>query len=90
MGQRTSLSGLGLTAQGGRSVEITGLAVDSREVKPGHLFAALPGSRVHGGEFITYAIRMGAGAILTDRKGARIAAAEIARRVDEVLGELFG
>jgi UDP-N-acetylmuramoyl-L-alanyl-D-glutamate--2,6-diaminopimelate ligase len=68
-----TLAALGLTAPGGRDVPITGLSVDSRQVKPGHLFAALPGSRVHGGEFIQYALRMGAGAILTDRKGADIA-----------------
>jgi UDP-N-acetylmuramoyl-L-alanyl-D-glutamate--2,6-diaminopimelate ligase len=77
-GQAKSLSELGLTAQGGREVAITGLAVDSREVKPGYLFAALPGTRVHGGEFIQYALRMGAGAILTDPQGARIAQAELA------------
>ena len=68
------LSDLGLTAQGGRDVEICGLTIDSREVKPGTLFAALPGTRVHGGEFIQYALRMEAAAILTDAEGARIAA----------------
>ncbi|MDU8911168.1 UDP-N-acetylmuramoyl-L-alanyl-D-glutamate--2,6-diaminopimelate ligase [Aestuariicoccus sp. MJ-SS9] len=73
-----SLAQLGLTARGGREARITGLSVDSREVKPGHLFAALPGTRVHGGAFIQYALRMGAGAILTDAEGARIAAAELA------------
>jgi len=72
------LSELGLAAPGGRDVRVTGLAVDSRDVRDGFLFAALPGSRVHGGEFIQYALRMGAGAILTDREGARIAAEEIA------------
>ena len=72
------LSELGLAARGGRDVPVTGLAVDSRDVKDGFLFAALPGSRVHGGEFIQYALRMGAGAILTDREGARIAADGIA------------
>jgi UDP-N-acetylmuramoyl-L-alanyl-D-glutamate--2,6-diaminopimelate ligase len=74
VGQVKSLAELGLTAQGGRQAQVTGLAVDSREVKDGYLFAALPGSRVHGGEFIQYALRMGAGAILTDAKGAQIAA----------------
>jgi len=47
--------------------------VDSREVKPGFLFAALPGTTVHGAEFIQYALRQGAGAILTDTTGARLA-----------------
>ena len=69
-----TLAELGLRAQGGRDARINGLAVDSREVREGWLFAALPGSRVHGGEFIQYALRMGAAAILTDAEGARIAA----------------
>lgn len=73
-----SLGQLGLTARGGREARITGLAVDSREVREGALFAALPGTRVHGGDFIKYALRMGAAAILTDAEGARIAANELA------------
>ncbi|MFN3209256.1 MAG: UDP-N-acetylmuramoyl-L-alanyl-D-glutamate--2,6-diaminopimelate ligase [Roseovarius sp.] len=77
MGQSKSLAELGLTAQGGRRADITGLAVDSREVKDGFLFAALPGSKVHGGEFISYALRMGAAAILTDPEGAALAAGEL-------------
>lgn len=68
------LSLLGLRGDKGRDPEITGLAVDSRQVKPGFLFAALPGSVAHGGEFIQYALRQGAGAILTDRQGAALAA----------------
>ncbi|WP_299849659.1 UDP-N-acetylmuramoyl-L-alanyl-D-glutamate--2,6-diaminopimelate ligase [uncultured Roseovarius sp.] len=78
MGQTKSLAELGLTAQGGRKSDVTGLAVDSREVKDGFLFAALPGTRVHGGEFIKYALRMGAGAVLTDTDGARMAYEELA------------
>ncbi len=70
-----ALSALGLTATRGGDVEVTGLTLDSREVTPGFLFAALPGTRVHGGEFIQYALRQKAGAILTDRQGAEIAAA---------------
>jgi len=73
-----SLGQLGLTARGGREVQVTGLAVDSREVRDGMLFAALPGTRVHGAEFITYALRMGAAAVLTDAEGARIAAEALA------------
>ena len=72
------LSELALTAQTGRDPVITGLAVDSRAVKDGFLFAALPGSRVHGGEFIKFALRMGAAAILTDRHGADIARGDLA------------
>ncbi|MBB5515348.1 UDP-N-acetylmuramoyl-L-alanyl-D-glutamate--2,6-diaminopimelate ligase [Rubricella aquisinus] len=50
---------------------LTGIAVDSRDVKPGFLFAALPGSKIHGAEFATYALRMGAVAVLTDAEGMR-------------------
>ncbi len=73
-----TLSDLGLTAMGGRDVTITGITVDSREVAPGYLFVALPGTNVHGGEFIQYALRQQAGAILTDATGAQIAADELA------------
>lgn len=74
-----TLAELGLTAAGGREAAITGLSVDSRQVKPGHLFAALPGTRVHGAEFVEYALRMGAAAILTDRAGAEVARAALAQ-----------
>ncbi len=72
------LAALGLSPSRGGNVTVTGLAIDSRQVREGHLFAALPGSRVHGGEFIQYARRMGAAAILTDREGAEIARSELA------------
>ncbi len=76
-GTAKSLSQLGLTARAGRDVAITGLAVDSRAVEPGNLFAALPGTRVHGASFIQYALQMGASAVLTDATGARIAQAAL-------------
>ena len=72
--QTKSLADLGLTARGGREAAVTGLAVDSRAVKQGMLFAALPGASAHGAEFIQYALRMGAGAVLTDPAGAQVAA----------------
>ncbi|UZD91807.1 UDP-N-acetylmuramoyl-L-alanyl-D-glutamate--2,6-diaminopimelate ligase [Cognatishimia activa] len=75
--QAKALSDLGLTAAAGRNPTITGIAVDSREIKEGFLFAALPGTRVHGATFIQFAIRMGATAILTDAEGARIASNEL-------------
>ncbi|PWE34065.1 UDP-N-acetylmuramoyl-L-alanyl-D-glutamate--2,6-diaminopimelate ligase [Maritimibacter sp. 55A14] len=72
-----TLRALGLGEGGTRRV--TGLSVDSRDVKPGHLFCAMPGTRVHGAEFISYALRMGAAAVLTDTEGAAIAAQDLAR-----------
>jgi UDP-N-acetylmuramoyl-L-alanyl-D-glutamate--2,6-diaminopimelate ligase len=44
--------------------KFTGLASDSREVKPGYLFAALPGTKANGAEYVNDAIRRGAIAVL--------------------------
>ncbi|NKB20197.1 MAG: UDP-N-acetylmuramoyl-L-alanyl-D-glutamate--2,6-diaminopimelate ligase [Alphaproteobacteria bacterium] len=44
--------------------DIAGLTADSRAVKPGYLFAALPGSQSDGRDFITDALARGAAAIL--------------------------
>lgn len=71
--KHSSLAGLGLHAIGGREARITSIAVDSRAVKPGALFAALPGSATHGAAFIGKAIASGAVAVLTDAKGADLA-----------------
>ncbi len=76
VGSKT-LADLGLAMPGAGDVTVTGLAVDSREVKPGYLFGAMPGTNTHGGEFISFALRMGAAAVLTDREGARIAKTEL-------------
>ena len=43
---------------------ITGVTADSRKVKPGFLFAALPGSKADGRTFIAKAIEQGAAAVL--------------------------
>jgi len=45
-------------------IDIAGLAADSREVRPGYLFAALAGSQADGSAFIDDAIRQGAVAVL--------------------------
>jgi UDP-N-acetylmuramoyl-L-alanyl-D-glutamate--2,6-diaminopimelate ligase len=42
---------------------------DSRQVQPGDLYAALPGSRAHGADFSGDAVARGAAAILTDPAG---------------------
>ena len=72
------LSDLGLTARAGRDPALSGLTADSRAVRAGMLFAALPGSAVHGGQFIAAALDQGAAAILTDAAGARLAAGVLA------------
>ena len=63
-----TLLGHGVTVQGSawQDVEIAALATDSREVGPGMLFAALPGSRLDGAAFIDQALARGAAAVLAD------------------------
>ncbi|SEG43779.1 UDP-N-acetylmuramoylalanyl-D-glutamate--2,6-diaminopimelate ligase [Thalassococcus halodurans] len=78
LSQKKTLSELGLTARGGREAVVTGLVVDSREVTEGVLFAALPGTNVHGARFIPNALAAGANVILTDSEGAEAAAEAIA------------
>jgi UDP-N-acetylmuramoyl-L-alanyl-D-glutamate--2,6-diaminopimelate ligase len=58
--------GSGGTVGIGSGIEIKGLTADSRAVEPGFLFAALPGTRSHGRDFIPEALRRGAVAILAD------------------------
>ncbi|UFQ15118.1 MULTISPECIES: UDP-N-acetylmuramoyl-L-alanyl-D-glutamate--2,6-diaminopimelate ligase [Streptomyces] len=64
---------LGVAVQG--DAEITGITHDSRAVRPGDIYAALPGARMHGADFVAQAADLGAAAILTDPTGAERAAA---------------
>jgi len=49
---------------------VTGVSLSSRRVRPGDLYAALPGSRAHGIDFVGDALTAGAVAVLTDEPGA--------------------
>lgn len=60
-----------------RERDITGLTADSRAVAPGFLFAALPGTKVDGRDFIDTAITNGAAAILAP-DGTAIASGDVA------------
>ncbi len=65
-----------LTATGGRllrrsSRPIRGGAVDSRLVRPGNLFVALPGERADGHQFLRAAADAGASALLVTREPDR-------------------
>ena len=50
--------------RGAKDAAISGLTADSRQVKPGYLFAALPGTKVDGAKFIPQAIAAGAAAVI--------------------------
>lgn len=55
----------------GFATEVTGICLDSRQVQPGDLYVALPGTRAHGADFLAQAVSAGAVAVLTDAEGAR-------------------
>jgi UDP-N-acetylmuramoyl-L-alanyl-D-glutamate--2,6-diaminopimelate ligase len=57
----------GGTATGGESVEITGLAYDSRSVRPGDLFFCIGGFRTDGHDFAPAAVQRGAAALVLER-----------------------
>ena len=78
-------------------VPILGLAADSREVKPGYLFAALPGVKTDGARFIADALQRGAAAILVPH-GAQTKTGSVAiiedrdprRRLALIAARFFG
>jgi UDP-N-acetylmuramoyl-L-alanyl-D-glutamate--2,6-diaminopimelate ligase len=49
---------------------VIGATLRAQHVRPGDLFAALPGARVHGADFVEQALAAGAAAVLTDEAGA--------------------
>ena len=55
--------------------EYRGIAADSRDVRPGFLFAALPGTKTDGARFIADAVGRGAVAVLGAPEAAELASA---------------
>ena len=77
--------------------EIAGLTADSRAVKPGDLFAALPGGRADGRAFIKDAIARGAvavlapaGTVLDDQGAVLVTDANPRRRFALMAANFFG
>ncbi|WP_307844491.1 UDP-N-acetylmuramoyl-L-alanyl-D-glutamate--2,6-diaminopimelate ligase [Actinospica acidithermotolerans] len=62
-----------LGPEANRTLAISGFTMDSRAVRPGDLYAAVPGASVHGAQFAADAARLGAVAVLTDEQGAKTA-----------------
>ncbi|OYN88336.1 UDP-N-acetylmuramoyl-L-alanyl-D-glutamate--2,6-diaminopimelate ligase [Parenemella sanctibonifatiensis] len=58
-------------------VEISGITQDSRAARPGDLYVALKGARVHGARFTDQAAAAGAVAVLTDSEGAEQVAGQL-------------
>jgi len=81
--------------EAGSGLSVGGVTLDSRDVRAGDLYAALPGAQRHGARFAAEAVERGAVALLSDREGLGIARALgldvpvlIAPRPRELLGEV--
>ena len=62
------LNGIGnIAIAGDKNCTVEGMALDSRAVKPGFLFAALPGTSIDGSHFIPSAIANGATVVLCEK-----------------------
>jgi UDP-N-acetylmuramoyl-tripeptide--D-alanyl-D-alanine ligase len=71
---------------------ITGASLDSRSIRPGELFVALPGVHAHGARFVPSAFAAGAALAIVARRDASLvpAAADLSRLlwVDDALAAL--
>jgi UDP-N-acetylmuramoyl-L-alanyl-D-glutamate--2,6-diaminopimelate ligase len=54
------------------ALEVAGIASDSRRVKPGDLFVAVPGNRADGLTFVPQALAAGAAAVMAERKAENL------------------
>ncbi len=88
-----ALAGLTDVERGWSEVTVTGITHDSRQVRPGDIYAAMVGENVHGAAFARQAAEAGAVAILTDplgRERARLGKVPVlvVREARAVLGTL--
>ncbi len=60
---------VGVTRHGDLDVAVTGISLSTARVRPGDLYAALPGTRAHGADHAARALAAGAVAVLTDPAG---------------------
>ena len=65
------------------NVEIAGITADSRQVRPGWLFAAIAGSKADGARFVPDAIAKGAAAILVEQDARSSRAGDAVLRAAE-------
>jgi UDP-N-acetylmuramoyl-L-alanyl-D-glutamate--2,6-diaminopimelate ligase len=64
------------------TIEISGICEDSRKIKPGNLFVAVPGAKADGAAFVRHSIANGADAIVAGREASVDASCPIIRVTD--------
>ena len=58
-----------VTLRGDLGIAVSGISLSTVRVRPGDLYAALPGTRAHGADYAAQALAAGAVAVLTDPAG---------------------
>ena len=53
-------------------ITVTGISMNTGDLRPGDLFVAMPGIKTHGANFATKALELGAVAIITDATGKEL------------------
>jgi len=51
------------------AVQLTGISMNTGDLRPGDVFVAMPGKKTHGANFVAKAVELGAVAIVTDKAG---------------------
>ena len=66
----------GLVVDPQLKIYLTGISMNTNDLRPGDLFVAMPGLKAHGAQFVSKAVAAGAVAVVTDGAGAEIILAE--------------
>lgn len=61
------INGCAIETQNYRDVEVLGVTCDSRQVRPGYVFFAIPGNKNDGHEYIEQAVRQRCAAVIVQR-----------------------
>lgn len=51
------------------AIQLTGISMNTGDLRPGDLFVAMPGKKTHGANFVGKALELGAVALVTDQAG---------------------
>jgi UDP-N-acetylmuramoyl-tripeptide--D-alanyl-D-alanine ligase len=58
----------GQVIQGQPEIEVAGISIDTRSIKPGELYIAIRGKRLDGHQFVAEAMERGAAAVMVERQ----------------------
>jgi UDP-N-acetylmuramoyl-L-alanyl-D-glutamate--2,6-diaminopimelate ligase len=91
-------AGTDVEVHGDLDVPVSGISLSTARIRPGDVYAALPGTRAHGADFAAQALEAGAVAVLTDPAGldrlppgtAAVVVAEPRRVLGRLAARIYG